>query len=195
MASRSGFSSRLYAVLAASLLAASTPEAQVKPDIIDAVLASGRLSFAGHATVGDFVGTTTTMTGAVSGELSSARGWVESPVATLATGNDRRDRDMRASLEASRFPTMRFDLGRTSPGAGGALILHGTLSIHGVSRVIEIPSTLVRSADTLHVTAEFPLDLTDYRIGGLTKLFGMLRMDPHIEVRLDLRFVSTAPSS
>jgi polyisoprenoid-binding protein YceI len=193
MASRSGFSSRMHAVLAASLLVASTGEAQVKPDIIDAVLASGRLSFVGHATVGDFVGATTTMTGVVSGELASARGWVESPVATLATGNDRRDRDMRASLEASRFPTMRFDLGRTSLATGSELILHGTLTIHGVSRVVDLRSTLVRSADSLHVTAEFPLNLADYRIGGLTKLFGILRMDPHIEVRLDLRFVGTAP--
>lgn len=195
MASRNAFSSRVYVVLAALLLVASTAEAQVKPDIIDAVLASGRLSFVGHATVGDFVGTTTTMTGVVSGELSSARGWVESPVSTLATGNDRRDRDMRASLEADRFPTMRFDLGRTSPGSGSELILHGTLTIHGVSRAVDLRSTLVQSADTLHVTAEFPLDLLEYRIGGLTKLFGLLRMERRIEVRLDLRFVPVASGS
>ena len=46
-------------------------------------------------------------------------------------------------------------------------------------------------ADTIHVTATFPLDLHDYQIGGLTKMLGMLRMDPHIEVHVDLRFVAT----
>ena len=182
-------------MLAASLLVAGMAQAQAKSGAIDGVLASGRLSFVGHGTVGAFVGTTTTMAGVVAGELGNAHGWVESPVATLATGNDRRDRDMRASLEASRFPTMRFDLGRTSPGTGSELILHGALTIHGVSHVIDIRSTLVRSADTLHVTAEFPLDLVDFRVGGLTKLFGVLRMERRIAVRLDLRFVSVVPSS
>ena len=189
MASRSGFSKRVYAVLVTSLLVAGTVQAQATGGAVNAVLTSGSLSFVGHATVGDFVGTTTTMTGAVAGELANAHGWVEAPVATLATGNDRRDRDMRASLEASRYPTMRFDLGRTSPGSGSELILHGTLTIHGVSRMVDLRSTVVRSADTLRVTAEFPLDLADYRIGGLTKLFGMLRMQRRIEVLLDLRFV------
>ena len=177
-------------MLVTALLVAGTAQAQAKPEVIDAVLASGRLSFVGHATVGDFVGTTTSMTGVVTGGLANAQGWVESPVATLATGNDRRDRDMRASLEVNQYPTMRFDLGRTSPSGGGELILHGTLTIHGVSRTVELRSTLVRSADTLRVTAEFPLDLADYRIGGLTKLFGILRMERRVEVQLDLRFVA-----
>ena len=176
-------------MLVTSLFVAGAAHAQAKPPAIDAVLVSGRLSFVGHATLGDFVGATTTMTGVVTGDLANPHGWVESQVATLATGNDRRDRDMRASLEVSLYPTMRFDLGRTSLGSGGELILHGTLSIHGVSRIVDLRSTLVRSADTLRVTAEFPLDLADYRIGGLTKLFGVLRMERRIEVQLDLRFV------
>lgn len=179
----------MHAVLVTLLVVAGTARAQAKAGAVDAVLVSGRLSFVGHATVGDFVGATNTMTGVVTGDLGNAKGWVESPAATLATGNDRRDRDMRASLEVVRYPTMRFDLGRTSPGDGSELILHGTLTIHGVSRMVELHSVLGRSADTLRVTAEFSLDLTDYRIGGLTKLFGLLRMERLIEVQLDLRFV------
>ena len=39
------------------------------------------------------------------------------------------------------------------------------------------------------MNAVFSLDVTDYNIGGLTKLFGLLRMQRQIEVRVDLRFV------
>src|SRR5690349_12651683 len=76
----------------------ATHEAWPAPD---AALKSGTLSFTGHSTVGDFVGTTTTVTGGVVGsaELTNARGWVESPVATLSTGNRLRDHDLRATMD------------------------------------------------------------------------------------------------
>ena len=160
-----------------------------------AVLQSGTLSFSAHATVGDFTGSTTTISGAVTGDLQDARGWVEAPVATLVTHNGHRDRDLRASMEVEKYPTMRFTLARTtgSPAKGGAaaVVLHGALTVHGVTREVDLPATVERSADTIHVTAAFPLDLHDYRIGGLTKMLGVLRMDPHIEVHVDLRFLAT----
>ena len=37
----------------------------------------------------------------------------------------------------------------------------------------------------------FPLVLTDYKIGGLSKLLGMLKMDEHIEVHVDVAFAPT----
>jgi len=69
------------------------------------------------------------------------------------------------------------------------LLLRGTFSIHGVTRRVELPATVTRMADTTRVKAVFPLDLHDYEIGGLTKMFGMLRMEREIEVRVDLLFV------
>ena len=160
-----------------------------------AVLQSGTLSFSAHATVGNFTGSTTTVAGAMTGALSDARGWVEARVATLVTGNDHRDRDLRASMEVDKYPTMRFTLARTTgaPATGATpVVLHGALTIHGVTRDLDLPATAERSGDTIRVTAGFPLDLRDYRIGGLTKMLGMLRMDPHIEVHVDLRFVATS---
>lgn len=181
--------------VAALFAAVSVARGQGLPAAPIAVLQSGTLSFSAHATVGDFTGSTTTITGAVTGELSDARGWVEARVATLGTGNDHRDRDLRASMEVERYPTMRFTLARTTgePAAGATpIVLHGSLAIHGVTRDVDLPATAERSADTIHVTAGFPLDLRDYHIGGLTKMLGILRMDPHIEVHVDLRFLATS---
>ena len=167
--------------------------------IPEAVLEAGMLSFLGHATVGDFVGTTASVTGTITGggDYSTTHGWVEAPVTSLVTGNDRRDRDLRSSMEVDRYPRLRFELnGATlaapawSPGVDSTtLLLHGTLLIHGVSRRVDIPATAVRSADTTRIRCHFPLDLADYGIGGLTKMLGLLRMQRMIEVRVDLRFV------
>ena len=87
----------------------------------DAALESGMLSFVGRATTGDFVGTTSRVTGAVIGgrDYSTTRGWIT------------------------------------------------------------------------HVTSRFPIDLVDYQISGLTKMFGLLRMEREVDVRVDLRFMDT----
>jgi len=182
--------------MAALVAVASRAGGQASAALPAAVLQSGTLSFSGHATVGDFTGSTTAITGAVTSDLPDARGWVEAPVATLVTHNDHRDRDLRASMEVEKYPTMRFTLARTTgtPVNGGtvSVVLHGSLTIHGVTREVDLPAAVEQRGDTIHVTAAFPLDLHDYRIGGLTKMLGMLRMDPHIEVRVDLRFVATS---
>jgi hypothetical protein len=44
------------------------------------------------------------------------------------------------------------------------------------------------------VRAETPLNLKDYKIGGLSKALGMLKMDEKILVHVDLMFGTTTRS-
>lgn len=155
---------------------------------------SGSLSFDGHATAGDFTGTTTTVSGQLSGatDVTGVRGWVEAPVRSLKTGDGKRDRDLNKSMESEKYPVLRFDLVKVSRtgGAGDSIgvILHGALRIHGVSRDVELPGTLQFRGQNVRVRSDFPLNLKDYRIGGLSKLLGMLKMYEDIEVHVDLVF-------
>jgi polyisoprenoid-binding protein YceI len=68
-------------------------------------------------------------------------------------------------------------------------VLHGALTIHGVTRHVDLVASVTRTGDTTHVTSRFPIDLTDYQISGLTKMFGLLRMEREVDVRVDLRFM------
>ena len=97
----------------------------------------GKLSFDGHGTGGDFTGVTTTVTGEMTGgPLSAVKGHVEGQVASLVTGNNRRDRDLRKSMETDKYPTMRFDLESVSgPTDSADAVLHGRLTIHGVTKI------------------------------------------------------------
>ena len=104
---------------------------------------------------------------------------------------------MRKSLEAERFPVMRFELARVVPDDPSAVpaagtdlgaMLRGTLTVHGVTRDVAIPAHLRFSAGTVHVRGDFPLDLKDYQIGGLSKMLGVIRMDENTVVHLDLTF-------
>jgi polyisoprenoid-binding protein YceI len=155
---------------------------------------SGTLSFDGHATVGDFVGKTTSVTGEMIGapDLSKVRGWVQAPVKTLVTGNNKRDRDLNKSMESGKYPDIRFELTNVSPLGGTpdstAVTLHGQLMIHGVTKKVALPAWVQFSGAQARVRSEFPLSLKEYRIKGLSKMLGMLKMYDNIEVNVDLIF-------
>jgi polyisoprenoid-binding protein YceI/CheY-like chemotaxis protein len=157
-------------------------------------VSAGTLSFDGHGTPGDFVGRTSTVSGEMTagGGLAAVRGWVEAPVRSLLTGNDRRDRDLLKSMEPDKYPMLRFDLHGVTAGPGAPdsvpVMLQGVLAIHGVTRGVSLPGSVRRDGNHLRVRTDFPLNLKDYRIGGLSKALGLLKMDEHIEVHVDVTF-------
>lgn len=161
--------------------------------IPDAPLKRGTLSFDGRASLGDFVGKTDSVRGAMKGgaRLAAVTGWVEAGVASLRTGNGKRDKDLRKSMEVERHPTMRFDLERVEPGkAEGdtvAVVLHGALTIHGVKKAVALPGRVWSAGNEWRLRSDFPLNVKDYAVGGLTKLL-VLKMNEHITVHVDVTF-------
>ncbi len=185
-------------VLAAAALFAVAGPAAPQTQWPTAPLREGTLAFDARATVGDFTGTTTTLTGRMTGgpALADVRGWVEAPVRTLVTGNDRRDRDLNQSMESDRHPTMRFELEGVTvvrrENDSTLVTLAGRLTLHGVTRNVTLPARVVPEGAAVRVRTEFPLDVRDHGIGGLTRAFGLLRMQPVITVRVDVVFEPTA---
>ncbi len=110
---------RILIMLFLAGLLPALARAQLSGPIPSMGLASGTLSFDGHATVGDFTGSTKTVTGEMTGGdgLGAVRGWVESPVKTLNTDNKKRDKDLNKSMESDKYPTMRFELTGVTPEA------------------------------------------------------------------------------
>ncbi len=179
-------------LLAWGSLAAQAPVARIIPD---GTVQQGTLSFDARASAGNFTGTTTRVTGEMKGgELADVRGWVEAPVRTLATGNARRDRDLNKSMESETYPVIRFELTSVSPAQTASdtmdVILHGRFIIHGVTREATIPARVTFQGTRLQVSAQTPLNLKHFKIGGLSKALGMLKMHEKIVVHIDVLFIS-----
>lgn len=177
-----------------------TPSSAQMPIPPGRVLA-GTLSFDGHASMGGFTGTTSAVSGEMSGgpTLASISGWVEAPVKTLVTGKGKRDADLNKSMESDKYPVIRYELDSVMPGAVSgdttAVMLHGRFVIHGVTREADLPGQIILSGGTAQVRAANPLNLKDYRIGGLSKMLGVLKMNEHIEVQVDVTFgLAVAPA-
>jgi polyisoprenoid-binding protein YceI len=183
-------------LLLAALLPGSPAALEAQRAIPNGAIRSGSLSFDGRATTGDFTGVTSTITGQMTGgpDLAAVRGWVEAPVSTLLTGNRKRDKDLNKSLESAKYPAVQFDLTAVMPrsarGDTAEVTLQGRFHIHGVTRDATIPATIVLGPDAIQVRGKTPLNLKSYRIGGLSKAMGMLRMHEEILVHLDLTFAA-----
>ena len=151
------------------------------------------LSFVGKSTLGDFTGTTAEVRGKMTGgpALADVRGWVEAPVKSLKTGNDRRDRDLVKTMEAELYPTIRFELGGVTVewerGDSAGVVLEGDFFIHGVQRRERIPATVHRGGEGVRVTASLPMNLHDFKIEKLTR-FLVFKMQPDIVVHIDVTF-------
>jgi polyisoprenoid-binding protein YceI len=181
-----------------TMLGAGELQAQAPRLIPDGTVREGTLSFEGRATTGAFTGTTAAVRGEMSGggSLSEVRGWVDAPVSALVTGNGHRDKDLNKSLQSDLYPTIRFDLTSVTAGAERGdtedVVLQGRLTIHGVTREASMPATVVTQPDAIRVRGDAPLSLKDYKIEGLSKAMGMLKMYDKIVVHLDLSFAPRA---
>jgi len=190
----------MFGVITALVLGAFSGRAEAQLPIASGKVVSGTLSFDGQATVGDFTGTTTTVTGEMTGgpDLSSVKGWVEAPASTLRTGKDKRDQDMDKSLETDKYPTIRYELtgvgAETWAGDTAQVTLRGRFLIHGVAREVEFPGSVAVDQKGVRVRATVPLNLKDYRIGGLSKMLGVLKMHEDIVVHVDVTFASETAS-
>jgi polyisoprenoid-binding protein YceI len=154
----------------------------------------GTLSFDARATLGAFTGTTSTVTGTMTGgsALREVRGHVEAQVATLKTGNGLRDKDMMKAMDADSFPVMRFELYGVSEQHQAAdssvVTLSGQMTLHGVSRDVAVPATVRFGKDGVQVTATFPLNVRDYGVTRLSRMLGAFKMNPDIVVHVDVVF-------
>jgi polyisoprenoid-binding protein YceI len=185
---------RMFARTAYAIALAAMPLALPAQIIPTLALKSGTVAFDAHATLGAFTGATSTLTGSLVGApgIDGVRGWVEAPSASLVTHNDHRDRDMATSMEFSKYPTIRFDLGQVSVGSqmgdSIAVTLRGRFTVHGQTHDADVPGWVWVHAGTVHFKGATPLDVKDYGVGGLSKALGMLKMNSKIVVRVDVLF-------
>jgi polyisoprenoid-binding protein YceI len=143
--------------------------------------------------VNDFVGHVTVLRAEFEGtDLANVHGVVEVRVADMHTGIGLRDTHMRHALREESFPTIRFDLAGVDPGASRGdtiqAVFHGSLTIHGVTRSVRVPGSVVLRPGTVNVTASLPIDMREYGIEPPKRFFGAIRVDPVTTVTATLRF-------
>ncbi|HET8579243.1 MAG TPA: YceI family protein [Methylomirabilota bacterium] len=125
--------------------------------------------------LGDFSGASEQATGEFEGDTADLKkgvtGWLAVAVKTIKTGDNSRDRDTWKAFEPERFPEIRFAIERVEssfPTVSDAndvlLTIHGTLTIHGVSRPMTFPGRIRLREGKLWVRGESRIKMSDFGI-------------------------------
>jgi polyisoprenoid-binding protein YceI len=138
-------------------------------------------------------------TAAVTGGLTATHALVTEAKFTVdltkvASDQARRDGQFQDRImQTSQFPTATFtladpvDLAKLATAAGTRTVdVQGTLALHGTTKKVTTPLTVVRSGATLTVSGQVPVVFADYGIDNPS--FGFVKTEDHgtIEVLLHL---------
>ena len=67
-------------------------------------------------------------------------------------------------------------------------VFQGHLTIHGVTRTVRIPGSVVLRPGGVDVVASLAIDMREYGIDPPTRFFGAIRVDPVTTVTASLSF-------
>lgn len=147
---------------------------------------TGHAEFNSSVPLHSFVGTSDHLAGKVSLPDSTIDFYLD--LTTLDTGNDKRDKDMRETLETEKYPFAEF-FGKLVSGFDSTssepqqVRVQGEFKIHNVTKDITIDGTLQQTGEGLKVEASWILNLKDYNIEPPGILF--YRVDEEIDVQID----------
>jgi polyisoprenoid-binding protein YceI len=177
-------------------LAAAPARAQA---VTPAPFSGGEVTFRFSSTfVGTLVGRAPIAGAAFTGaRLDSVRGDAEVRVADIRTNNDARDRHLRETLDAARYPLIRFDLDSVLPAAAAGdsvpARFEGRLTLHGVTRALGATGWVLRRPGGEEVVAAFSLDMRDYGIKPPVRAL-LLRVSPHVALTARVWFGTPPPA-
>jgi polyisoprenoid-binding protein YceI len=158
-----------------------------------------RVGFDAKSTLHDFTGVTSKVAGQFRADLDAVDaamlGEITCDPATLATGVDGRDSNLREHLDTGRFPAIRFEVTGFAAAAGGVDrqaqtargTVRGRMTIRGQTRELVMPVELaVDGSKRLVVKGQVPLKLSDYGVPVPSQL-GLINMQDEVQVWVALR--------
>ncbi len=148
---------------------------------------NGEAVFLSKVPLHDFEGSSQSLVGLIDLEEKIIDFYLD--LETLDTGNGKRDKDMRLTLETDEYPfaefygslTTPFDPENTEPQLA---IAKGDFKIHGETKEVEIEGTLQKTNEGLLLKASWILNLEDYKIKPPRLL--IIKVDENQEIDIEI---------
>lgn len=150
-----------------------------------AVELGGQLKFLSEAPLEKIFGTADGVVGKLTTDptdLTRTTGRFSLPVASMKTGNDKRDDHLRSDvwLDAAKFPEIVFEVtsarvvsdDKASPVRTAKIEAVGQLTVHGVAVPLTAPVEIKWKDDKVKATTEFKVRLADHQIAGTKGIVG-----------------------
>lgn len=156
---------------------------------------TGKAVFLSKVPLHDFEGSSDHLIGLINLEDKTVDFYLD--LETLDTGNGKRDKDMRLTLETKKFPFGEFfgklvsDFDTSSSEVQPAKV-QGVFKIHGKEKDVEIDGTLQMTEDGILLTAAWILNLKDYEIKPPRLL--VIKVDEKQEITINALLTPQEPN-
>lgn len=92
-----------------------------------------------------------------------------------------------SQLDVARFPSIRFEtLGSTVPAEGGKGVVSGILTLHGVSRQVQVPATATPVDGGLEASARLRFKTSEFGVRPYSAMLGLVGNRDEVELRIRL---------
>ncbi len=100
-------------------------------------------------------------------DLSNAKFSTSVQIATINTGNKKRDKHLRSEdfFEIEKYPAIRFESQKIEKTADGYSTT-GTLTIKDVSKTVQLPFIAVQAGDQMTLTGTLMINRKEYNVGS-----------------------------
>lgn len=98
------------------------------------------------------------------------------------------DKNMHKALESDKFAVISFTL-KSYELKAGAVTAKGDLSIHGVSKAVELPGTVSAKDGGLAVKGQVTLTMSDYGVKPPVMMMGTVRVKDQVTIAYDFVLV------
>ncbi len=132
-------------------------------------------------------------------DLTTLKGEITFPVATMKSGNDQRDDHLKGAewLDAANHPDIKFvvDAVTITEAPKGddvkeaAVDVTGKFTLRGVTTPLTAPATLKWKGDKVKIETAFVVKLADYKVAGKQGVVGS-KVGETIDVKVSLRGIA-----
>ena len=92
-------------------------------------------------------------------------------------------------LESDKFPEIKFKSTKVSGTVNNGrfeVIVGGDITLHGVTRRIDIPAMVSLEGDTLRAVGKFSLNRSDFDVKATSAFHGLVRVKNELKFRFDI---------
>lgn len=100
------------------------------------------------------------------------------------SAHEKRDKKMYSWIESDRFPEIAFKLSNIVE-EGGQTIGKGSLTMHGVSKEIEVPFSITKKGDTILLDGSAGFSYEDWNLEIIRMFFFRVRPDLKVSFHLE----------
>lgn len=152
--------------------------------------AGSKLGFVGAKVTGTHDGAFNKFKGTITapdGKVESAKVDVTIDMSSVTTDNERLTGHLKSPdfFDVAQFPTARFTSTRIEPKEDGTARVTGNLTLHGMTKQISFPATVMVSGDSATAKAEFGINRKDFGIVYAGKPDDLIRDE--VLLKLDIQ--------